>query len=140
MKEEAPVLWSLLVFWDDGQLQAAGTELEVELHAQLQNARIARRGHLVIERRDEVGRSAANWIRMIESVEGLEAELAGKALREFHVLKQRKVGAPETGPADSPGALCVLGIGGGRGGSEGRWVKKMGKKRRGLGRGVPNLI
>ena len=82
---------------------------EVEFHAELHDTRVARRGHLVIQRGDEVGGSAANGVGVIESVEGLETQLTTKTLVELDVLEEREVGAPEAGATDGAGTLRGFG-------------------------------
>ena len=80
-------------------------KLEVEFQAELRDAWVARRTHSVVRREDEVGRTAANRVGMVEGVESLEAELSGEALAELYVLEQREVGAPEAGATDGSWAL-----------------------------------
>src|SRR6516162_4046272 len=82
--------------------------LKVDFHCKLQDSRVARRGHLVVQRGYEVGRRAANRIGMVEGVESFEAQLAGNALGELHVLEEGKVRAPEARGADGTGALGGL--------------------------------
>src|SRR6266700_6438623 len=60
--------------------------LEVQLHPQLHDARIASRGHLVEQRGDHVGRATANRIGVVEGVKGFPTELSVEALRELDVL------------------------------------------------------
>ena len=84
--------------------------LEVELHAELHDSRVARRANLIEARRREARRRAANGVGVIESIKRLPTQLASKTLGELHVLEQREVGAPETGGSD--GARPLGGFGG----------------------------
>src|SRR5713101_1337521 len=96
-------------------------QLEVKLQTELHDTRITRRGHLVIQRGDEVGGSAANGVGVVESVEGLEAQLTTKTLVELDVLEEREVGAPEAGATDGAGTLRGFGsLGRGRRGKGAR--------------------
>src|SRR6266849_4147873 len=113
---------------------------EVELHAELQDARVARRGHLVIQRGDEVGGSAANGVGVVESVEGLEAQLTTETLVELDVLEEREVGAPEAGATDGAGTLRGFGSLGRGWRSKGARIEPATEGIWSAGVGVANLI
>ncbi len=77
---------------------------------------------------------------MIEGVESLPAQLAGKTLAELYVLEERKVCAPEAWSANGAGAFRGFGSlsRGGRG--EGVRVEPITVGIWGVGVGVANLI
>ena len=62
-------------------------DLEIQLHRQLHDARIARRVNGVERRRGVGGRSAADRVGVIKSIESLQPELPAENLGEFYVLE-----------------------------------------------------
>ena len=82
--------------------------LEVDFHSQLLDARIARRCHLVLEGGNKACRGAANWIGVVERIEGFKTQLASEALSKLHVLEQREIGAPKARAAAGARTLACF--------------------------------
>ncbi len=77
---------------------------------------------------------------MIERVEGLQPELAGEALAEFHILEERKIRAPETRPANRARTLGRFRRLRSRGRGERRRVEPTAEGVRSVGIGIANLV